>query len=96
MSRCTVGEITQAMERVYGRHVANDRLVSGAYRTEYGETEDIAAVTQAIENFQEAEGRRPRILVRIIVLKISFPRHVDIACKNLTVQRIDNIVFRAV
>ena len=91
MSRCTVGEITQAMERVYGRHVANDRLVSGAYRTEYGETEDIAAVTQAIENFQEAEGRRPRILVRI-----SFPRHVDIACKNLTAQRIDNIVFRAV
>ena len=84
------------MERVYGRHVANDRLVSGAYRTEYGETEDIAAVTQAIENFQEAEGRRPRILVRIIVLKISFPRHVDIACKNLTAQRIDNIVFRAV
>jgi len=62
-ARCTVGEITQAMERVYGRHVANDRLVSGAYRTEYGETEDIAAVTQAIENFQEAEGRRPRILV---------------------------------
>jgi len=62
-ARCTVGEITQAMERVYGRHVANDRLVSGAYRTEYGETEDITAVTQAIEDFQEAEGRRPRILV---------------------------------
>jgi len=62
-ARCTVGEITQAMERVFGRHVANDRLVSGAYRTEYGETDEIAAVTSAIEHFQEAEGRRPRILV---------------------------------
>lgn len=62
-ARCTVGEITQAMERVYGRHVASDRLVSGAYRNEYGETEEITAVAKAIDNFQEVEGRRPRILV---------------------------------
>jgi len=62
-ARCTVGEITQAMERVYGRHVANDRLVSGAYRSEYGETEEISAVAKAIDSFQEIEGRRPRILV---------------------------------
>jgi len=62
-ARCTVGEITQAMERVYGRHVANDRLVSGAYRSEYGETEEISAVAKAIDGFQEIEGRRPRILV---------------------------------
>ena len=64
MFRCTVGEITQAMEKVYGRHVANDRLVSGAYRTEYGETEEINAVARAIDSFQDVEGRRPRILVR--------------------------------
>ena len=64
-SRCTVGEITQAMERVYGRHVANDRLVSGAYRSEYGETEEISAVAKAIDGFQEIEGRRPRILVSV-------------------------------
>jgi hypothetical protein len=31
-NRCTVGEITQAMEKVFGRHVASDRMVSGAYR----------------------------------------------------------------
>jgi len=62
-ARCTVGEITQAMERVYGRHVANDRLVSGAYRTEYGENEEITAVATAIDTFQDVEGRRPRILV---------------------------------
>ena len=51
------------MERVFGRHVATDRLVSGAYRTEYGETEDILAVALAIDSFQVGEGRRPRILV---------------------------------
>ena len=37
--------------------------MSGAYRQEYGETEEIAAVAAAIATFQEAEGRRPRILV---------------------------------
>merc|ERR1712214_245567 len=40
-----------------------DKLVSGAYRTEYGETGDIEAVASAIDQFQESEGRRPRILV---------------------------------
>jgi len=62
-ARCTVGEISTAMENVYGRHVASDRLVSGAYRTEYGESEEITAVTEAIQTFQDGEGRRPRILV---------------------------------
>jgi len=62
-ARCTVGEITRAMEAVYGRHVATDKMVSGAYRAEYGETEEIAAVTEAIAAFSEEEGRRPRILV---------------------------------
>ena len=56
------------MERVYGRHVANDRLVSGAYRSEYGETEEITAVATAIETFQEVEGRRPRILVGFVIV----------------------------
>jgi len=62
-ARCTVGEITRAMEAVYGRHVATDKMVSGAYRAEYGETNEIKAVTEAIESFAEEEGRRPRILV---------------------------------
>lgn len=62
-ARCTVGEISTAMENVFGRHVASDRLVSGAYRTEYGESEEITAVTEAIQTFQDGEGRRPRILV---------------------------------
>merc|ERR1711936_451682 len=62
-ARCTVGEITRAMEAVYGRHVASDKMVSGAYRAEYGETNEIKAVTEAIGAFAEEEGRRPRILV---------------------------------
>merc|ERR1712212_1029175 len=62
-ARCTVGEITRAMEAVYGRHVASDKMVSGAYRAEYGETDEIKAVTEAIAAFAEEEGRRPRILV---------------------------------
>jgi len=62
-ARCTVGEISSAMEKVFGRHVASDKMVSGAYRSEYGETEEIEAVATAINSFQEDEGRRPRILV---------------------------------
>jgi len=62
-ARCTVGEISYAMEKVFGRHVASDKLVSGAYRAEYGEDPDILAVAHAIDSFQEVEGRRPRILV---------------------------------
>ncbi|XP_020616153.1 methylmalonyl-CoA mutase, mitochondrial-like [Orbicella faveolata] len=40
--RCTVGEITEAMERVVGRHVASDRMVSGAYKTEFGDSDEIS------------------------------------------------------
>ncbi|XP_052247825.1 methylmalonyl-CoA mutase, mitochondrial-like isoform X1 [Dreissena polymorpha] len=61
--RCTVGEITDAMEKVYGRHVASNRLVSGAYKTEYGQEKEIDAIIKRVEKFQENEGRRPRILV---------------------------------
>lgn len=62
-ARCTVGEISGAMEAVYGRHVATDKMVSGAYRSEYGESAELVAVTEAIQAFAEEEGRRPRILV---------------------------------
>ncbi len=62
-ARCSVGEITDAMEKVFGRHVASDRLVSGAYKSEYGEAEEIKAVISKIDEFLAIEGRRPRILV---------------------------------
>jgi len=62
-ARASVGEISDAIEKVYGRHVASDRLVSGAYKQEYAHQEELAAVTAKIDEFVEAEGRRPRILV---------------------------------
>ena len=51
------------MEAVFGRHTASDKMVSGAYRTEYGEDTEISTVAVAIDKFHEEEGRRPRILV---------------------------------
>lgn len=62
-ARCTVGEITDAMEKVWGRHVASDRLVSGAYKTEYGTPGELEKISERIEEFVNQEGRRPRILV---------------------------------
>ncbi|KAK2727793.1 hypothetical protein QYM36_008322 [Artemia franciscana] len=62
-ARCTVGEITQAMEKVYGRHVASDRLVSGAYKAEYANQTELDVVSKKVDEFVAIEGRRPRILV---------------------------------
>ncbi|XP_053650705.1 methylmalonyl-CoA mutase, mitochondrial isoform X2 [Cherax quadricarinatus] len=62
-ARASLGEISKAMENVFGRHVASDRLVSGAYKTEFGDQHELEAVTAKINEFVEVEGRRPRILV---------------------------------
>lgn len=62
--RATVGEISMAMEKVFGRHIASDRMVSGAYKSTFGEEDaEIMAVISRVNAFQEQEGRRPRILV---------------------------------
>ncbi|KAG8511955.1 Methylmalonyl-CoA mutase, mitochondrial [Galemys pyrenaicus] len=62
-ARCTVGEITDAMKKVFGEHKANDRMVSGAYRQEFGESKEISSAIKRVQNFMEREGRRPRLLV---------------------------------
>ncbi|XP_006931854.2 methylmalonyl-CoA mutase, mitochondrial isoform X2 [Felis catus] len=62
-ARCTVGEITDAMKKVFGEHKANDRMVSGAYRQEFGESKEISFAIQRVHKFMEREGRRPRLLV---------------------------------
>lgn len=62
-ARATVGEITDAMETVFGRHIATGRLVSGAYKTEFSDTEELLNVSKRVEQFVANEGRRPRILV---------------------------------
>jgi methylmalonyl-CoA mutase len=62
-ARATVGEISDAMESVFGRHRAVIRSVSGVYAAAYEGDADFEAVRLEIESFAEAEGRRPRILV---------------------------------
>ncbi|MDT5350973.1 MAG: methylmalonyl-CoA mutase [Mycobacterium sp.] len=62
-AKATVGEISDALEKVYGRHQAEIRTISGVYRDEVGKASNIASATELIEKFAEAEGRRPRILV---------------------------------
>ncbi|KAB1262048.1 Methylmalonyl-CoA mutase; mitochondrial [Camelus dromedarius] len=62
-ARCTVGEITDAMKKVFGEHKATDRMVSGAYLQEFGESKEIAFAVKRVHKFMEREGRRPRLLV---------------------------------
>uniref|UniRef100_A0A8C0ZIU6 Methylmalonyl-CoA mutase, mitochondrial n=1 Tax=Cyanistes caeruleus TaxID=156563 RepID=A0A8C0ZIU6_CYACU len=62
-ARCTVGEITDAMKKVFGEHKASDRMVSGAYRQEFGESDEILHAIKRVNKFMDREGRRPRILV---------------------------------
>ncbi|KAJ3064201.1 hypothetical protein HK102_008260, partial [Quaeritorhiza haematococci] len=62
-ARCTVGEISSACEKVWGRHSPAIRVVSGAYKSEYGDSSDIRTTLDMVERFSEKEGRRPRILV---------------------------------
>ncbi len=62
-AKATVGEISDALEKVYGRHQAVIRTISGVYRTEAGHGGNIDKVIDATAAFEKAEGRRPRILV---------------------------------
>ncbi|OEU72518.1 MAG: methylmalonyl-CoA mutase [Desulfuromonadales bacterium C00003093] len=61
--RASVGEISDAMEKVYGRHKAEIRLVSGAYGSVVEADKDFTELKQRVEEFAAKEGRRPRILV---------------------------------
>jgi methylmalonyl-CoA mutase len=60
----TVGEISKALEDVYGRHQATIRSISGVYRSEVGENDtDLLQVKNRIEEFIGMDGRRPRMMV---------------------------------
>ena len=61
--RATVGEISYAMERDYGRFNAQSQTVSGVYGSAYQDDEGWQAITADIETFVEQHGRRPRMLV---------------------------------
>jgi methylmalonyl-CoA mutase len=62
-AKATVGEISDAMEKVFGRYTGHIRTISGVYREESGSTAGIERVRAAAAAFERAEGRRPRILV---------------------------------
>jgi methylmalonyl-CoA mutase len=63
-AKATVGEISLAMEKVFGRHRAEIKAISGVYKREVGEMNPAVTRVQLMcEAFEEADGRRPRILV---------------------------------
>nr|WP_109749430.1 methylmalonyl-CoA mutase [Mycolicibacterium celeriflavum] len=64
-AKATVGEISDALERVYGRHVAEIRTIAGVYRDEMGGrgVSNITQATDLVQKFAEADGRQPRILI---------------------------------
>ncbi len=61
--RASVGEISDAMEKVFGRHKAEIKLVSGVYGKVFEANEEFASLKKEVDDFAEAEGRRPRILI---------------------------------
>ncbi len=61
--RATVGEVSDAMEKVFGRFVATTQCISGVYASEYADNSIIEATRKRCQNFADKNGRRPRILM---------------------------------
>ncbi|RKT30748.1 methylmalonyl-CoA mutase [Roseovarius halotolerans] len=61
--RATVGEISMAMEKEFGRHRAEVKTLAGVYGAAYEGDEGFAAIQKSVEDFARDEGRRPRMLV---------------------------------
>jgi methylmalonyl-CoA mutase len=62
-TRATVGEVSDAMEKVFGRFVATTQCISGVYASEYSDNAVIEAIRKRTAGFMDKEGRRPRILL---------------------------------
>ncbi len=62
-ARATVGEVSDAMEKVFGRFVATTQCISGVYASEYSDSAVIEAIRKRTADFMDKEGRRPRILL---------------------------------
>ena len=62
-AKATVGEISSAMEEVFGRYTAQIRTIGGVYSAEAGHDATVQEAQRLVEEFAEEEGRRPRILV---------------------------------
>ena len=62
-ARATVGEISMAMEKAFGRHRAEVKTLAGVYGAAYDGDAGFAAIQKSVEDFAQDEGRRPRMLV---------------------------------
>ncbi|MEU4668801.1 methylmalonyl-CoA mutase [Amycolatopsis sp. NPDC023774] len=62
-AKATVGEISDALEKIWGRHSGQIRTISGVYREEVGKSDNVEKARSLVEKFAEDEGRRPRILI---------------------------------
>jgi methylmalonyl-CoA mutase len=62
-AKATVGEISEALAKVYGRHRAEIRSIQGVYRSEVGSDDAVPRAQRLVERFAQLDGRRPRILV---------------------------------
>ncbi len=62
-ANASVGEISDALEKVFGRYTAQIRTISGVYRTESGSSDKVEEARKLVAEFEKNEGRRPRILV---------------------------------
>lgn len=62
-ARATVGEISDAIEKIFGRYVATTQCISGVYAAEFGDSEIISALLKRTDAFMAREGRRPRVLL---------------------------------
>ena len=62
-ARATVGEVSDAIEKVFGRYVATTQCISGVYAAEFGDSEIISSLRKRTEDFAAQQGRRPRILM---------------------------------
>jgi methylmalonyl-CoA mutase len=62
-ARATVGEVSDALEAVFGRHRATTRAISGVYGAAYSDDESFRRIREEVRQFEREEGRRPRLLV---------------------------------
>jgi methylmalonyl-CoA mutase len=61
--RATVGEVSDALEKIWGRHRADTQKVTGVYAAAYDSAEGWDALKREIDDFAEAQGRRPRVMI---------------------------------
>jgi len=62
-AKASVGEISSALEKVFGRYTAQIRTISGVYNKESGSSQAVEKARKLVEEFEKEEGRRPRILI---------------------------------